>query len=87
VEQLGRYYRDSPKRVAILERFQQQELSRNVKIVQSAFTRYLTHDMVTASVHQSLVPCLLELKESSKTDATSLGLFSMMIKYEFVGLL
>ena len=87
LEHLGRYYDDSPKRLAILEKLQRQELGNVIKIIRSAFTRWLTHDGVSDRVHRSLVPVLLELKQSSSTDATALGLFSMTTRLEFVAFL
>ena len=87
VEHLGRYYRDSPKRVSILEGFQQSILRKIIKITCSAFTRWLTHDSVTASVHRSLEPCLTELRQSSTSDVTSFGLYTLTCKYEFIAFL
>jgi hypothetical protein len=87
IEHLGRYYRDSPKRASILEKIQLRILKRTLKIICSGFTRWLTHDGVTSSIDQSLVPCLMELKKSSHSDATSLGLFTLVKRYEFIGFL
>lgn len=97
IEQLGRYYDFSAKRVANLEAIQLVLLGFIIKIVKSAFTRWLTHDDVTCVLVQTLIPVLLELRAArsgrdphrthnvvSKGDATAAGLFSVMCSYEFL---
>ena len=87
VEQLGRYYDDSPKRLALLVKWQRKLLGFVIKIVRSAFTRWLTHDKVTEHILISLIPIFNELKISRKTDATAAGLYMMLSTYEFIAFL
>jgi hypothetical protein len=64
IEHLGRYYDYSPKRVANLERAQQTLYNKTIKLVQSAFTRWLSHDNVTRVLLASIVAVLVELQAS-----------------------
>ena len=64
------------------------ELRSFMKIAESAFTRWLTHDRTTKSIFVAFVPLCRGLQvDSDKGDAVASGLLSEMLTFPFVGTL
>eukprot|EP00734_Pompholyxophrys_sp_LG126_P000419 Pompholyxophrys_sp_v1_NODE_168_length_1391_cov_1.406577.p2 type:complete len:108 gc:universal NODE_168_length_1391_cov_1.406577:1128-805(-) len=64
---------------------QETHLEAPLKLVKSAFTRWLSHDRVTEVLYTRFLCVLLSLKnESENGDATAAGLLFNLCKREFV---
>eukprot|EP00733_Pompholyxophrys_punicea_P000519 Pompholyxophrys_punicea_v1_NODE_149_length_3194_cov_9.758203.p1 type:complete len:300 gc:universal NODE_149_length_3194_cov_9.758203:983-1882(+) len=82
VEQLGRFFEDSSKRTAAFRSAQLEEDSDPIKIVKSAFTRWLSHDKVTKAMLSAFIP-LLKTLLATVGHATASGLFAVVATHEF----
>lgn len=83
-EQLGRYYADSATRTATLEAQQEACGLSILKIIMSAFTRWLSQDGVTKVVQIRFVPIVKDLRANSESDATALGLFTTLCSRDYI---
>eukprot|EP00733_Pompholyxophrys_punicea_P000923 Pompholyxophrys_punicea_v1_NODE_369_length_2134_cov_3.138047.p1 type:complete len:184 gc:universal NODE_369_length_2134_cov_3.138047:1021-1572(+) len=86
-EQLGRFLHDSSKRTQEFETAQVEEGLVAIKLIKSAFTRWLSHDAVTKSIHVRFIPLLKFLFQNSEVDVTAGGLFANMCTQEYVAFL
>eukprot|EP00733_Pompholyxophrys_punicea_P000634 Pompholyxophrys_punicea_v1_NODE_204_length_2775_cov_14.624265.p1 type:complete len:548 gc:universal NODE_204_length_2775_cov_14.624265:172-1815(+) len=85
-EQLGRFYRDSFVRTRGLHEVEKEHGVSHIKVITSAFTRWLSHDNVTKAIATNL-PQILEHLSSCNSDAVALGLFHQMSSFEYIGFL
>eukprot|EP00733_Pompholyxophrys_punicea_P001055 Pompholyxophrys_punicea_v1_NODE_443_length_1960_cov_8.955906.p2 type:complete len:124 gc:universal NODE_443_length_1960_cov_8.955906:1173-1544(+) len=76
IEQLGRFYDASaPKYFRLLAVQEEISATSPLKLVKSAFTRWLSHDRVTEVLHLHFLAILINLQQESKKngDATASG--------------
>jgi hypothetical protein len=86
VEHLGRFYDNSAVRTASFQRAQSEEHVSELKLLKSAFTRWLSHDAVTHVLYIRFIPLCKDLR-SYEADPTAAGLFFVVCTREFIGTL
>ena len=86
-EQFGRFMKDSGVRVAVFKEMQERRGLKVLKIIQSTFTRWLTHDQVTYTLARRFVSVLDTLRnlDEERCDATAAGLYGKMATIAYVG--
>mmetsp|Transcript_15960 Transcript_15960/g.31281 ORF Transcript_15960/g.31281 Transcript_15960/m.31281 type:complete len:821 (-) Transcript_15960:30-2492(-) len=96
LEHIGRYFRFSSSRVQSFKDSQTkwakflgaEILKKFIKICESAFTRWLTHDKTANAVRRSYVPLVMGLQEdAARGDAIAAGLLLELLSFAFVGTL
>ena len=69
-----RFFKFSAKRTALFEKMQLDENSRIRKMVENAFTRWLSHDNVTRAFIDIFVPLIRTLEDLQYSDDIAKGL-------------
>eukprot|EP00733_Pompholyxophrys_punicea_P001589 Pompholyxophrys_punicea_v1_NODE_849_length_1218_cov_2.926913.p1 type:complete len:281 gc:universal NODE_849_length_1218_cov_2.926913:1062-220(-) len=82
IEALGRYFEASGTRTASFRATQVNLQLEPVKIVKSAFTRWLSHDSVTKVIFDRCVPLVVHLNDNSN-DVVALGLHAILNTEDF----
>ena len=84
IEHLGRYFQASAKRTSDFEMVQDELGEARSKIITSAFTRWLSHDLVTKSIDANFHSLWKSLQRDSQSDLIAPGLFNAINTIEFV---
>ena len=95
IEALGRYFKYSHARNTSFKTAQAdwldfigaEQLTKFIKVCESAFTRWLTHDKTTESIRRSFIPLCIGLDHDAEErgDATARGLLLELLSFPFIG--
>eukprot|EP00733_Pompholyxophrys_punicea_P001062 Pompholyxophrys_punicea_v1_NODE_450_length_1903_cov_5.312102.p1 type:complete len:357 gc:universal NODE_450_length_1903_cov_5.312102:1121-51(-) len=84
-EHLPRFYAASSTRTSNFRLQQLQQGMEPMQLVKTAFTRWLSHDTVTRTIHLRFIPLLMDLNDAKNSDPQALGLFTVMSSRAYVG--
>jgi hypothetical protein len=95
IEALGRFFKYSHARNTSFKDAQAEwqefvgadDIKKFIKVCESAFTRWLTHDKTTASIRRSFIPLCIGLDHDAEArgDATARGLLVELLSFPFIG--